>query len=318
MKIIGVLYGMEDSFPPALVERINGMGLEDVRAEHLKTGAVNEASPSRYEVIIDRISHDIPFYRSYLKNAVLTGAKVINDPFWWSADDKFFNYALAETLGVAVPRTVLLPHKEHPPGTTDRSMRNLQYPLDWDGVFDYVGFPAFLKPHDGGGSKNVYHVHNAAEFFAAYDQTGTLCMTLQAAVKFEEYFRCYVVEQEHVQIMRYDPSQPHHLRYVPGNPPPGRELGERMHRDALTLCRALGYDLNTVEFAVENGIPYAIDFMNPAPDAGLESVGPENFRWIVDAVAEMAVRRAREPQATPPYKWAQYARSRTSQAGGGK
>ena len=65
-----------------------------------------------------------------------------------------------------------------------------------------------------------------------------------------------------------------------------------MERDALTLCRALGYDLNTVEFAVEDGIPYAIDFMNPAPDAEATSVGQENFEWVVNAVAEMAVKKA--------------------------
>ena len=303
MTTIGVLYGMEESFPPALVDRINALGVKDVRAEHLKTGAVEMAAATPYDLIIDRISHDIPFYRSFLKNAVLTGTKVINNPFWWSADDKFFNYALAARVGVAVPRTVLLPHKKHPEGTTDRSMRNLEYPLNWDRVFAYVGFPAFLKPHDGGGWKSVYKVKTPEELFAAYDDSGDLCMTLQAAVNFEEYFRCYVVNQEKVHVMRYDPGQPHQLRYVPGNPPPEHRLGERMGHDALTLCRALGYDLNTVEFAVEDGIPYAIDFMNPAPDAGLESVGPDNFRWIVDTVAEMAVRRAVQPAPAPVYRW---------------
>jgi len=54
----------------------------------------------------------------------------------------------------------------------------------------------------------------------------------------------------------------------------------------------LGYDLNTVEFAVEGGVPYAIDFLNPAPDAEITSVGAENFDWIVNAVAEMAVKMA--------------------------
>jgi hypothetical protein len=259
-------------------------------------GGVRMAEPSGYDVIVDRISHDIPFYRSFLKNAVLTGTRVINNPFWWSADDKFFNYALAKKLGVAVPPTVLLPHKLHPPGTTDRSMRNLEYPIDWDGLFEYVGFPAFLKPHDGGGWKDVYKINSPIEFFAAYDESGRLCMTLQRGVKFQEYFRCYVVAQEHVHVMRYDPGQPHHLRYVPGNPPPNPQLADRIQRDARTLCRALGYDLNTVEFAVEGGVPYAIDFMNPAPDAGLESVGPENFRWIVDAVANLALARAAEPR----------------------
>jgi hypothetical protein len=306
MALIGVLYGMEESFPPALVDHINSLGVKDVRAEHLKVGGVVMAEPSRYDVIVDRISHDIPFYRAFLKNAVLNGTRVINNPFWWSADDKFFNYSLAAKLGVAVPRTVLLPHKDHPPGTNNRSMRNLQFPLDWHGIFDYVGFPAFLKPHDGGGWKDVYKVDNPKELFAAYDETRDLCMTLQAAVKFQEYFRCYVVGQSSVHVMRYDPGQPHHLRYVPGNPPPDGGLHERIVRDSLLLCRALGYDLNTVEFAVEDGIPYAIDFMNPAPDAGLESVGRDNFEWIVSAVSELAVRKAQEPASAPVYHWSAF------------
>ena len=115
---------------------------------------------------------------------------------------------------MAIPPTVLLPHKEHPTGTTERSMRNLHYPLDWDAIFEYVGFPAFLKPFDGGGWRDVYKINNREEFFAAYDQTRTLCMTLQAAVNFKEYFRCYVVGQEQVHIMPYDPRAPFHERYV--------------------------------------------------------------------------------------------------------
>jgi hypothetical protein len=146
-------------------------------------------------------------------------------------------------------------------------------------------------------------VHSPEEFFTAYDDSADLCMTLQRGVKFQEYFRCYVVDQKKVHVMRYDPGQPHHLRYVPGNPQPDAALGARLVNDALTLCRALGYDLNTVEFAVEDGVPYAIDFMNPAPDAALESVGPENFAWIVEAVAQMAVERAKEPSALLPYHW---------------
>ncbi len=299
MKKIGVLYGMENTFPGALVERINSMGLPEIAAESVLVGGVREAMPSGYAVIVDRISHDIPFYRGFLKNAALTGTIVINNPFWWSADDKFFNYALARKLGVAVPHTILLPHKQYPPGTTDRSMRNLQFPLDWKGIFDYIGFPAFLKPFDGGGWRDVYHVHNWEQFFQAYDQTGALCMTLQSAVRFQEYFRCYVINQQKVHIMPYDPRRPFHERYLKNPPAYAPELLARVERDALTLCRALGYDLNTVEFAVEDGIPYAIDFMNPAPDADVHSVGEANFRWIVDAVAEMAVEKAQQHSGTP-------------------
>ena len=292
MKRAGVLYGMETDFPPALVDEINARRGSGVVAEHIRIGGVKMAEPSGYDVIVDRISHDIPFYRAYLKNAVLGGTVVINNPFWWSADDKFFNYALASRLGVAVPRTVVLPHKNHPPDTTAQSMRNLIYPLNWEEIFEHVGFPAFLKPHSGGGWKHVYHVHSPAEFYDAYDRTGDLCMVLQAAVNFREYFRCYVVGQKKVHIMPYDPRQPHAHRYVLNPPPYEAGLLERVERDALTLCQALGYDLNTVEFAVEDGVPYAIDFLNPAPDAGLASVGRDNFDWIVNAVADYVIETA--------------------------
>ncbi|MBS1823711.1 MAG: hypothetical protein JST93_00190 [Acidobacteria bacterium] len=292
MRKIGVLFGMEDTFPWALIDRINSMKVEDVRAEAVKLDAVRMAEPSGYRLIIDRISHDIAFYRAALKNAVLSGTIVINNPFWWGADDKFFNYALASKLGVAIPKTVLLPHYKHPEGTTAKSMRNLNYPLDWDAVYSYVGFPAFLKPFSGGGWKSVYKVNSPEEFFAAYHDTGDLCMTLQEGIEFDDYFRCYVINQERVHIMRYNPKLPHEHRYVKDAPPLDSAMKQRVERDCITICRALGYDLNTVEFAVRDGIPYAIDFLNPAPDADYNSVGPENFEWIVRNVAEMAVTRA--------------------------
>ncbi|MGH9173032.1 MAG: ATP-grasp domain-containing protein, partial [Vicinamibacterales bacterium] len=214
--------------------------------------------------------------------------------------------SLGTKLGVAVPRTVILPHKEHPPGTTDRSMRNLQYPLDWPSVFEYVGFPAFLKPFDGGGWRDVHKINTSEEFFTAYDQTRTLCMTLQAAVNFKEYFRCYVVGQEDVLIMPYDPRQPFHERYVKNPPAYDPALLARVEHDARLLCRALGYDLNTVEFAVEDGTPYAIDFMNPAPDADVHSVGQGNFDWIVNKLSELAVRKAVEARGPGELRWNQF------------
>jgi hypothetical protein len=307
MRKVGLIFGMESTFPPALVARINQIGAPDVTAEFIRIGGIQMAEQSGYAVIIDRISHDIPFYRAYLKNAALGGTYVVNNPFWWSADDKFFNYALATKLGVAVPPTVLLPHKEHPANTTSQSMRNLQYPMDWDAVFAYVGFPAFLKPFDGGGWRDVYKVDTREQFFIAYDQTRDLCMTLQRAVNFREYFRCYVVGQEKVRIMQYDPRLPFHDRYVRDTGQVSPDLLARVERDSVTLCRALGYDLNTVEFAVENGVPYAIDFMNPAPDADVHSVGQANFEWVVNEVAELACRKAlAHTGVVPEYRWAEF------------
>ncbi len=310
MKTIGVLFGMEISFPGALVERINSKNAEGIQAEFVVTGAVELDKAPQYSVIVDRISHDIPFYRAFLKHAALHGAIVLNNPFWGSADDKFFNYTLAAKLGVAVPPTVLLPHKQHPGETSHRSMRNLEFPLDWESVFACVGEHGFLKPVHGGGWRDVHPVHNREEFFRAYDQSRDLCMMYQKAVDFSDYFRCYVVGQKKVHIMPYDPLRPHAERYIQnvgnGQRPAAKKLLRRIEQDALTLCRALGYDMNTVEFAVEGGIPYAIDFMNPVPDADLHTVGPANFEWFVDQVAELAIAKARTAPRVPAFHWAAF------------
>lgn len=292
MKKIGILFGQENTFPWAFIERVNSKGVDGIVAEPVRIDKVMQAEPTEYAVIIDRISQDIPFYRGYLKNAAISGTAVINNPFWWSADEKFFNNALAIKVGVPVPKTVLLPSHEHPPDTNAKSMRNLAYPLDWDGIFDYIGFPAYFKPFAGGGWKSVYRVENPEELFRAYHETGQLVMMLQEEIIFEEYFRCYCLDRQDVHIMPYNPRNPHHLRYAVDGAGTDPKLLETLRDYVLRLNNALGYDFNTVELAVRGGIPYAIDFCNPAPDADVASVGEANYEWIVEAAANMAIRRA--------------------------
>ena len=294
MKKIGILFGQEQSFPPAFVDRVNQKtGGKDIAAEVVKIDKVIQGEPCGYDVVIDRISQDVPFYRAWLKNAALTGTAVANNPFWWSADEKFFNNALATKIGVAVPRTVLLPSNQPPPDTNDKSFRNLGYPLDWEGTFNYVGWPAFFKPFAGGGWKNVYRLHNREEFFRAYNDTGQLVMMLQEEIKFDMYFRCYSIDQRHVRIMPYEPRNPFHLRYRTEWHAP-KEILQKVEEGVLRLNQFLGYDLNTVEFAMRDGVPVAIDFCNPAPDCEAAWIGQDNFEWVVEAVAEMAIRKARE------------------------
>lgn len=292
MKKIGILFGQERSFPPALVERINSKNVKGVVAELARIDELMQNHPSGYAVLIDRISQDVPFYRAYLKNAAATGTAVINNPFWWSADEKFFNNVLAEQIGVPVPKTVLLPSKDHPTDTSSESFTNLKYPLDWEAMYQYLGgFPLFMKPHAGGGWKSVYKVHDPTELFQAYNETNQLVMMLQQAIEFDAYFRCYVIGAKHVRIMHYEPRNPHHLRYVANHNVPASLL-KTIEEYCIRLNTALGYELNTVEFAVMNGIPYAIDFCNPAPDADLHSVGQENFEWVVETMANYAIERA--------------------------
>jgi hypothetical protein len=289
MKKIGILFGMEDTFPQAFIDRINSKGEKNIIAEAVTIDKVIQNKPTEYAVIIDRISQDVPFYRAYLKNAALTGTAVINNPFWWSADDKFFNNCLADTLGVPLPKTVILPSAKHPTDTTSKSFRNLKFPLDWEGMFEYIGFPAYMKPYAGGGWKNVYRLENVEEFWEKHRETGQLVMLLQEEIVFESYFRVYCLGGKEVKIMPYEPRNPHHLRYVVENPTKDKKLLATIKDYTLRLCKGLGYDFNTVEFAVRDGIPYAIDFGNPAPDADINSVGVENFEWVVENAAIMAI-----------------------------
>lgn len=292
MKKIGILHGKETSFPEAFVDRINSKNIKGVQAERALVDELMQGEPTPYAVLLDRISQDVPFYRAYLKNAALNGTAVLNNPFWWSADEKFFNNCLATKVGVPVPRTILLPSKEMPPDTSGQSFRNLKYPLDWERMIDYLGgFPLFMKPHSGGGWKNVYKVESFEGFFKDYNETNTLVMLLQEAIDFDSYFRCYCLGGKYVRIMDYEPRNPHHLRYVADHKA-SKALLAQMHDYVLRLNHALGYDMNTVEFAIRDGIPYAIDFCNPAPDADLNSVGEENFEWVVEHAAKMAIEKA--------------------------
>ena len=300
-KKIGILRGMETTFPDGLIHYLNetyaGRGIV---AEFVQLDFVRMDGPCEYDVILDRISHEIPFYRSFLKWAALQGCYVVNNPFWWSADDKFIDNVIAQAAGVAVPKSIILPNHDHMPNTTAESYRNLKYPIDWDAVFDYVGFPAFLKPHDGGGWRGVTRVDSPDAFFAAYDASGTDCMMLQEGIEFEDYFRCYGVGRKHVRVMRYNPLADNaKTRYTDVDPSPvDPALLEKLHSDVLALCRALGYDLNTVEFAVRDGVPYAIDFMNPAPDADYHTVGAENYEWVIKTVGAFLVEQVGRKKKT--------------------
>jgi len=295
-KRIGLLFGMERDFPGILAAEINRRGGGKVVCEPVHIGALRMDEKPPYDVILDRISHDVPFYRTFLKQCVINGIQVVNNPFWWSADDKYFGNLVAANCGVAVPKTVLLPSKEQPPNTEATSFSNLAFPIAWGQVFEYLGFPIYLKPSSGGGWKNVYRCTGPEEFFAAYAQTGDLCMMAQEEIIFTEYYRCYVLGRQHVRLMRYDPKAYFHERYVRNPGPIDPDLARKMERDCLALCRALGYDFNTVELAVRDGVPYAIDFTNPCPDAAPPSVGEENFAWVLDHAADLLIRRAKKPE----------------------
>jgi hypothetical protein len=290
---VGLIVGREWSFPPAFIEEVKRRD-EGVIAEYVKLGAPQMDDPSEYTVIIDRISHEVPFYRTYLKHAVLQGVSVVNNPFMWSADDKFFGATLCTKIGVASPKTVVLPNKEYVPGIVhEESLRNLSYPLDWERVVDYIGFPCVLKDAHGGGWKEVYICHSLDELIHHYDRSGRLTMIVQEFIKWDQFVRCICLGQEEILPIKYDPRERrYHVEHAHLSP----EVGKRVIEDSRKLVRALGYDMNSMEWAIRDGVPYAIDFMNPAPDMDIYSLTPHYFDWVVKNMADMAIRLAKNPR----------------------
>lgn len=293
MKKVGLLCGREWSFPPRFIDEVNRRDA-GVTAELVKLGGTRMDEPNPYAVIVDRISHEVPYYRSYLKHAVLEGVHVVNNPFMWTADDKFFGASLCEKLGLAHPKTLVLPNKDYVPGIVpSESLRNLMYPLDWAWVAGYVGMPCILKDAHGGGWRGVYKCNTVDELIRNYNESGLLTMIAQQFIPWQQYVRCMCLGQNEVLVMPYDT---HHRKYIPDPNYLSKELHDRIVRDCLTLVKALGYDMNTVEWAVLDGVPYAIDFMNPAPDMDINSLTPTYFEWCVTHMADLVIRLAKEPK----------------------
>jgi hypothetical protein len=298
---VGLLCGREYSFPPAFIDAVNQAGApHGISAEMVKLAGTKMDQPAEYRVIVDRISHEVDYYRAALKHAALQGTYVINNPFWWTADDKYFNYSVMAKLGVAIPRTVLLPQKGYPADVdlTSESLRNLAYPIDWDGLLDYVGRPAILKPYSGGGWKHVYKVSDRQELLEAYDRTSPYCMTLQQFIDFDQYVRCFTFGKTDITPVAYDPRE---RRYLIEHEYLSPEVGARVVRDAQTINTALGYEMNTIEFAVSEGVPYAIDYLNPAPDFERDRITPFYFSLVVSKMTSLVIDRALHGQ--PSQSW---------------
>jgi hypothetical protein len=293
VKKVGLLCGREWSWPPKFFEEVNRRH-QGVTAELVKLGGSAMDEPCSYAVIVDRISHEVPYYRSYLKKAVLDGATVINNPFMWTADDKFFGAALCSKLGIAHPQTIALPNKDYVPGIVkSESLRNLEYPMDWQGIIDKVGLPCILKDAHGGGWRGVYVCHSYEELVRHYDTSGLLTMIAQQFIKWDQYVRCMCLGQNLILPMPYDPAS---RRYIADEDYLSPSVKKRIIDDSLKLGAALGYDMNTVEWAVKDGIPYAIDFMNPAPDMDINSLTPKYFDWCVHEMANLVIDLANNPR----------------------
>jgi glutathione synthase/RimK-type ligase-like ATP-grasp enzyme len=299
---IGVLRGRENSFPDAFIAKVNAAG-RGVTAEfaHLGGTKLNEKVP--YRVVLDRISHEVPYYSVWLKMAAMQGVYCINNTFWRSADDKFFGYAAAERLGIDEPKTVVLPNRSYVDDVTSESLRNL-WPIDFSMCLDYVGCPCIMKPAFGGGWRNVHKIHSLSELIDHYDRTDSLTMMLQEFITWDTYIRVPTIGRRWARAIRYDPAPGGLGGYAQEDDALPTALRDRAEELSLKFNVALGYDMNALEFAVKDGRFYGIDLTNYAPDLDYRSLKDAHFPWAVERMAEFAIEKALSGAATPaPPDW---------------
>lgn len=285
IKYIGLLVGPESSWPAAFIAEVNRRN-DGVWADFVKIGETLLDSPCPYDLIVDRISHEVPYYRTYLKFAAVRGCYVINNPFMSAADDKFFGVALGSKLGIRAPRTVALPNKRVEEERSTESFRNLVYPMDWQEIIDYVGVPAILKDIHTGGRTVSQRVSSVDELLRWYDESDTLTVVVQEIVESDYHVHCLVVGQQEVLVARYLFDE---QRYLPAGEGVEPLILAASSSAALTLTRAYGYDVNLVEYVVQKESPHLINPTNPAPDLGLNLLGEANFQWSIDKIADFAI-----------------------------
>jgi glutathione synthase/RimK-type ligase-like ATP-grasp enzyme len=291
-KRIGLLIGREWSWPAAFIAEVNRRQ-DGVIAEFVKIGETTLTSENPYAVIIDRTSHEIPYYRLYLKYAALHGTYIINNPFTVAADDKFFGVALAHYLEIQVPRTAALPNKRAEAENVPESFRNLVYPMDWQKIIDYVGVPAILKDAHTGGRRVSQRVHSVDELIRWYDESDTLTVILQAVIESEFHVHAFVVG-DRAMLARYDRAAGRYLDHLDGLP---NGVQEQIRDAAVRVTRAYKYDLNMVEFVRDGEDIYLINPTNPAPELDINLLADKQFAWCVGEIADLAIAMAKRPAA---------------------
>ena len=291
-KKIGLLVGREKDWPEAFMAEVNGRD-EDIEAELVKLYGTFLNDVCDYTVIIDRISYEIPYYRAYLKFASFQDVHIINDPFTWSADDKFAGATLAQKLGFKTPRTIMLPNKETlRSDLTQNDFRNLGYPIDWDGIVERIGVPAIIKNAHTGGRHIVHRVSSADELIEQYDTSGDLTMVLQEMIEADHHIHCFVIGREEVMALHYSMKT---RRYAAEPLDHNKPLVAFMVDAAIKLSKAYRYDINMVEFVVKGVDPYVINSTNPTPFMDKTLMTAEQFDWCVQKTADLAIERAKRP-----------------------
>ena len=215
---IGLLLGTEEDWPrafEALVGRLGSVAGDDgarhrLAVERITMEPFNLRYRPRYELVVDRLAYWYFLPREWLKKvALMDDVYLLNSPFTFQSMEKHTAYCAMMRLGLKVPETVLVPHK-NPPSNERFAYTAAKYnlPFDLDAVAAEVGYPLFMKPYDGGQWIGVSRIRDAAELHRAYDASGKRLMHLQASVEDYDVFARALSIGAETMVMRFRPDEP--------------------------------------------------------------------------------------------------------------
>ena len=314
-KHIGLSLGADICWPIAYQSILQHMDLripvngDTVRfeVERMSIEPFELGAPTKYDLVIDRLTHWYSTRREWIKQAVLLDdVYVFNNPWSVQSMEKHTAYCAMMRLGFPIPRTVLIPPKKNEdladlPVTLSRYARM----FDLDRLGEEMGYPLFMKPFDGGGWRGVTKIDDAEELHAAYDASGTQIMHVQAAVKNHDRFvRCIGLGPQ-TRLVSYDPDAPLHDRYTLERDFADEEERRLIRDMTLTINAFFGWDFNSCEVMRQGDIWYAIDFANPCPDSQVTSLHL-HFPWLIKANIRWSIFCAATDRKVVPLHWRRY------------
>ena len=279
--LIGLLLGTEEDWPRAfetLLGRIGPIKHEGTTHELSTERITIEPFPldykPRYDLVIDRLAWWYYVPREWLKKvALMDDVYLLNSPFTFQSMEKHAAYCAMLRLGIKVPKTVLIPHK-NPPETSRFQYTAAKYnqPFDLGEVAEQVGYPLFMKPFDGGQWVGVSRIRDRDELVRAYDESGQRLMHLQASVEgFDAFARSLSIGPE-TMVMKFRPDLPMHDRYAVEHDFLSPQLGWEVETISRLVNAFFRWEFNSCEILVRGDDAHPIDYANASPDVAVTSL----------------------------------------------
>src|SRR3954463_8853270 len=291
--LIGLLLGREEDGSAAfetLMTRVaprisHGGATHDFELERVTIEPFDLRMKPRHKLVIDRLAHWYYVPREWVKKvALMDEVYLMNNPFTFQAMEKHSAYCAMMRLGLKVPETWLIPHKQPPwkerfPTTAAR----YNLPFDLPDVGAQVGFPLFLKPFDGGQWRGVVRARDAKELQQRYDESGQQLMHVQAAVHdFDVFARSLSIGAE-TMVFYFDPKKPIHDRYQVRHDFLTPEQGSEVVTISKVVNSFFRWEFNSCESLVRGADVCPIDYANASPDVALTSLH-YYFPWAISAL----------------------------------